>query len=56
MVRAPWDDLAGKRVGLVDPTNDVAYERAGDDLSRGCTSSSPPGAGTSSESRALGVA
>jgi hypothetical protein len=35
MVRAPWDDLAGQQVGLTDPTNDVTYERSGDDLVAG---------------------
>ena len=32
MVRMPWADLSGRPVRLVDPTNDVAYERDGDDL------------------------
>ena len=32
MVRVPWTDLRGREVRLVDPTNDVTYERAGDDL------------------------
>ena len=29
---APWDDLRGQQVRLVDPTQDVTYDRAGDDL------------------------
>ena len=32
MVRVPWTDLRGREVRLVDPTDDVTYERAGDDL------------------------
>ena len=35
MVRAPWDDLAGQQVRLVDPTQDVTYDRSGDDLVAG---------------------
>ena len=35
MVRAPWDDLAGHQVRLVDPTNDVTYDRSGDDIVAG---------------------
>ena len=34
-VRAPWDDLRGQALRLVDPTNDVAYDRTGDDLCDG---------------------
>jgi Alpha amylase, catalytic domain len=34
-VRAPWDDLRGQLCRLVDPTNDVSYDRAGDDLCDG---------------------
>jgi hypothetical protein len=35
MVRVPWDDLAGQQIRLVDPTNDVTYDRTGDDLVAG---------------------
>jgi hypothetical protein len=35
MVRAPWQDLQGARVRLVDPTNDVVYVRDGADLVSG---------------------
>jgi hypothetical protein len=35
MVRGPWDDLAGQPVRLVDPTQDVTYDRSGDDLVAG---------------------
>jgi hypothetical protein len=34
-VRAPWDDLRGRTFRLVDPTDDVTYERTGDDLCDG---------------------
>jgi hypothetical protein len=34
-VRGPWSDLRGRACRLVDPTNDVTYERAGDDLCDG---------------------
>ncbi len=34
-VRAPWDDLRGRRWRLVDPTRDVAFDRAGDELRDG---------------------
>lgn len=34
-VRAPWADLRGHTCRLVDPTNDVAYLRAGDALCDG---------------------
>jgi glycosidase len=34
-VRAPWDDLRGRSWQLVDPTNDVTFERTGDDLCDG---------------------
>ena len=35
LVRAPWDDLRGRRWNLVDPTHptqNIAYTRSGDDL------------------------
>ena len=35
LVRAPWDDLRGRACHLVDPTNDVAFDRLGDDLCDG---------------------
>ncbi len=35
MIRAPWDDLAGRHVNLVDPTHDVTYLREGADLLAG---------------------
>jgi glycosidase len=35
LVRAPWHDLRGRSVRLLDPTNDVTYERSGDDLTDG---------------------
>ena len=31
-VRAPWPDLRGHRWLLTDPTNDITYDRDGDDL------------------------
>ena len=31
-VRAPWQDLRGHRWQLVDPTQDVSFDRDGDDL------------------------
>ncbi len=34
-VRTPWDDLRGHSVRLIDPTQDVAFDRAGDDLCDG---------------------
>jgi hypothetical protein len=34
-VRAPWDDLRGQPVRLIDPTHDVAFDRSGDDLCDG---------------------
>ena len=34
-VRAPWADLRGQPCRLTDPTTDVAYDRAGDDLCDG---------------------
>ena len=34
-VSAPWDDLRGQRCRLVDPTNDVAFDRTGDELCDG---------------------
>ena len=34
-VRAPWDDLRGHSFQLVDPAQDVAFDRAGDDLRDG---------------------
>jgi hypothetical protein len=34
-VRTPWPDLRGRPCRLIDPTTDVAYERAGDDLCDG---------------------
>jgi hypothetical protein len=34
-VRAPWADLCGRPCQLTDPTTDVAYDRAGDDLCDG---------------------
>jgi len=42
MVRMPWADLSGRPVRLVDPTNDVAYERDGDDLVDGLYVELPP--------------
>jgi hypothetical protein len=35
VVRAPWDDLRGRRVRLVDPTNDLCFVREGDDVRDG---------------------
>ena len=32
LVRAPWQDVRGHRWRLVDPTQDVAFDRDGDDL------------------------
>jgi hypothetical protein len=32
MVRTPWDDVRGRQWRLVDPTQNVAFVRAGDDL------------------------
>lgn len=35
LIRAPWDDLRGRMCNLSDPTHpsqDVAFERSGDDL------------------------
>ena len=34
-VRAPWADLRGQPCRLTDPTTDVTYDRAGDDLCDG---------------------
>jgi alpha amylase-like protein len=34
-VLAPWEDLRGRAWRLVDPTNDITYERAGDELRDG---------------------
>lgn len=31
-VRTPWTDLRGRQWQLADPTQNVAYERSGDDL------------------------
>ena len=35
VVRAPWDELRVSDCRLVDPTNDVAYVRTGDELCDG---------------------
>jgi hypothetical protein len=34
-VRAPWGDLRGQSLRLVDPTADIAYDRTGDELCDG---------------------
>jgi hypothetical protein len=34
-VQAPWEDLRGRSLRLVDPTQGVAFERTGDDLRDG---------------------
>ena len=34
-VQAPWEDLRGRSLRLVDPTQGVAFERSGDDLCDG---------------------
>ena len=35
LVRVPWSDLRGRRWTLVDPTQQVTFDRAGDDLVNG---------------------
>jgi hypothetical protein len=42
LVRAPWNDLYGQMVTLVDPTHATEFDRAGDDLVNGLYVELPP--------------
>ncbi|MGV9714277.1 alpha-amylase family glycosyl hydrolase [Gordonia sp. NPDC003424] len=41
-IRVPWTDLGGHTWTLVDPVNDVTFERTGDDLVNGLYIALPP--------------